>query len=122
MPTSASRLSRLLGPTKRVEAGRQALTLRFATPADAAELARLAQLDSARVPTGTVLVAQVGIELWAAVSLDDGTDVADPFRPTGELVALLHERARQIRRSHGYRARSEARIPAARWPRRLHHG
>ena len=121
MTFSATRLTSILGPAKRIDTRRQDLTLRFATPADAVELERLAQLDSTHVPAGTVLVAQVGTDLWAAVSLDDASDVADPFRPTGELVALLHERARQIRRSHGYRTRSDARIPAARWPRRLHH-
>ena len=46
-----------------------------------------------------MLVAEVGGELWAAISLDDHHAVADPFRPTGELVALLVERARQLRRS-----------------------
>jgi hypothetical protein len=45
-----------------------------------------------------VLVAEVGGELWAAISLDDRHVVADAFRPTGELVALLAERARQLRR------------------------
>jgi hypothetical protein len=76
-----------------------ALTLRYAVPSDAEALDRLAQLDSQRAPRGAVLVAEVGGELWAAVSLDDRHPVADPFRPTRELVALLVERARQLRRS-----------------------
>ena len=76
-----------------------ALTLRYAVPADAGALERLAQLDSRHALRGEVLVAEVGGELWAAVSVDDRQAVADPFRPTGELVALLVERARQLRRA-----------------------
>ena len=50
------------------------------------------------VPAGTVLAAAVDGDVWAAVSIEHGDAVADPFRPTGELVSLLHERARQLRR------------------------
>jgi hypothetical protein len=46
-----------------------------------------------------VIVAEVSGDLWAATSLDDGHTVADPFRPTGELTALLTERSRQLRRA-----------------------
>jgi hypothetical protein len=71
----------------------------MAVPADAEALDRLAQLDSRRAPRGAVIAAEVGGEIWAAVSIDDGHTVADPFRPTGELTALLLERARQLRRA-----------------------
>ena len=99
-------LKRMLGPTQSVDAQSPPMTLRYAMPADAAALDRLAQLDSQRAPRGIVLVAEVGGELWAAISLDDHHPIADPFRPTGELVALLHERARQLRRfKHGRRQR-----------------
>jgi hypothetical protein len=105
---------RILGPTKSVDAHSPApMTLRYATPADATALERLAQLDSQRAPRGVVLVAEVGGELWAAISLDDHHAVADPFRPTGELVALLVERARQLRRSERGR---QQRLPRV-WPR-----
>jgi hypothetical protein len=73
------------------------LTLRAAGPEDADELRRLAALDSASVPQGELLVAEVGGSLWAAVSLEDHQAIADPFRPTGELLFLLHERARDTR-------------------------
>jgi hypothetical protein len=101
--TKTSFFKRLLGPVQSVDAHAPApLTLRYAVPADTDELDRLAQLDSTRAPRGAVLVAEVGGELWAAISLDDQQSVADPFRPTGELVALLVERARWLRRSrHG---------------------
>ena len=100
MSTSATTfLRRLAGPRQTVPAGAPALTLRLAVPADAERLDRLAQLDSRRAPRGTVLVAEVRGELWAAVSLDDGHAVADPFRPSGELVALMLERGRQLKRA-----------------------
>jgi hypothetical protein len=85
--------------------GRQALTIRPAGPADAEAIERLAQLDSTRPPGGDVLVAEVAGELWAAFSLDDGHAVSDPFRPSGELVFVLAERARALRpgRRHGRR-------------------
>lgn len=91
-------IKRILGPTQSVGVNPQALTLRYAVPADAEALDRLAQLDSQRAPRGVVLVAEVGGELWAAISIDDSHAVADPFRPTGELVAMLVQRARQLRR------------------------
>ena len=75
------------------------LTIRFATPDDEVALSRLAESDSSRAPRGAVLVAEVGDELWAALSLEDGHAIADPFRPSGELSFLLAERARQIART-----------------------
>jgi hypothetical protein len=74
------------------------LTIRPADLADLAGLDRLAALDSASPPTGDVLVAEVGGELWAAVELDSGAAIADPFRPSGELVELLRVHARGDRR------------------------
>ena len=65
------------------------LTIRPADLADLAGLDRLAALDSASPPTGEVLVAEVGGELWAAISVETGAAIADPFRPSGDLVELL---------------------------------
>jgi len=79
------------------------LTIRLAEVADTAALARLAALDSSSPPTGAALVAEVGDELWAAIDIDSGTAIADPFRPSGEVVDLLrlhaHEGVRPERRS-----------------------
>ena len=105
-------IKRILGPTQDPGTHTQALTLRYAVPADADALARLAQLDSQRAPRGVVLVAEVGGDLWAAISVDDHHSVADPFRPTGELVALLVQRARQLRRSERGRRHGLPRV----WP------
>jgi hypothetical protein len=90
------------------------LTIRFALPADAAALHDLAALDSApRTPAGEVLVAESGGALVAALSLDDGRVVADPFRPTADVVALLRVRAGQARPSTSASAASAARSISA---------
>ncbi|HEV2874736.1 MAG TPA: hypothetical protein VGW14_06260 [Thermoleophilaceae bacterium] len=65
------------------------LTIRRADAADSGALVRLAALDSASPPTGEALLAEVGGELWAAVEIGSGSAIADPFRPSGELVDLL---------------------------------
>jgi hypothetical protein len=72
------------------------LTIRLAGVRDALALGGLAQLDSAVVPAAPVLVAESDGELLAAVSLLDGASVADPFRPTADVVALLRARAKRI--------------------------
>jgi DNA-binding MarR family transcriptional regulator/GNAT superfamily N-acetyltransferase len=58
----------------------QPLTLRLARPDDASIVMRLAQLDSSRPPSGPVLLAVVGSEPVAALGVDTGSVVADPFR------------------------------------------
>ena len=75
-----------------------AMTIRRADLADLAALDRLAALDSASAPTGDVLVGEVGGELWAALEIDSGRVIADPFRPSGELVELLRLHARGTQR------------------------
>ena len=112
--TRTTFLRRLRGPTQSIASPTDApaLTLRYAVPADSGALDRLAQLDSQRAPRGVVLVAEVGGEIWAAISVDDSHAVADPFRPTGELVALLVERVRQLRRKQRGRLGALPRV----WP------
>ncbi len=56
-------------------------------------LVRLAALDSAAVPFGQVLIAEVDGQPKAALSLADGGVVADPFSRTAELVGLLRMHA-----------------------------
>jgi hypothetical protein len=69
------------------------LTLRVARPDDAPAVRRLAQLDSSRPPTGRVLLAVVGSEPVAAIGVASGSVVADPFRPTADVVAVLRQAA-----------------------------
>jgi hypothetical protein len=76
----------------------QPLTIRQSSPHDSQTLTGLAELDSSRPLHEPALVAEVGDEIWAAVSLSDQRVVADPFRPSGAVVPVLVERARQLRR------------------------
>ena len=91
-------LKKLTGPTQVVPVGAN-VTVRYARHDDAEALTALAALDSSHAPGGEVLVAEVGGELWAAVSLDDGHAIANPFRPAGELAFHLLGRARELRRA-----------------------
>jgi hypothetical protein len=71
-----------------------AYTIRRATDDDTDALDRLAQLDSDPRPvTGRVIVGEVGGEVAAAIVVDEGRVIADPFRPTAQLVAHLRRRA-----------------------------
>src|SRR4051812_46849478 len=69
------------------------IALRTAAPAEAADVRRLAYLDSQRPLRGDVLVAFEDAEPVAAISLADGRVVADPFRRTATSVELLRLRA-----------------------------
>ena len=70
------------------------IVLRPAYADDERSLHRLAALDStAAPPAAPLLVVEVQGELKAALSLSDGSAIADPFYPSAELVALLRARA-----------------------------
>ena len=73
----------------RVQPSSSALILRFATDEDEPAVLRLAALDSARVPRGLLLLAEQQGELRAALSLTDGSAIADPFLRTAHLVEAL---------------------------------
>jgi hypothetical protein len=70
------------------------LTLRLAESSDADELRRLAERDSTPLPPGPHLVAVREGVLEAAISLESGAIVADPFRRTAETCELLRLAAR----------------------------
>jgi hypothetical protein len=74
------------------------LTLRHATAADADALVRLAALDSSRVPSGELLVGELDGTLVAALSVDTGAAIADPFEHTAAIVESLRVRARGLER------------------------
>lgn len=74
----------------------EAVMIRLATEADAPALELLAELDSARPPVAPALLAERADQAVAAVSLTDGVVIANPFLPSGDLVALLRLRARQV--------------------------
>jgi hypothetical protein len=82
------------------------LTIRAATPDDIRDLQRLAALDSAPRLRDRALLAEAGGVPIAAVSLETGAVVADPFMHTADAVRLLRLRRYQLTRQGGH------------WPRR----
>lgn len=82
------------------------VTIRRSRDDDASQLRRLAELDSARVPSGVMLVAEVDGDLRAAVALDAGTVIADPFHHTRHLVSLLEVTRREQAAAVRHRAPS----------------
>ena len=77
--------------------------IRAARGSDGRALARLAALDSASVPGGELLVAEADGELVAARSIDTGVAVADPFRRTADVAALLELRTGALAAERGTR-------------------
>jgi hypothetical protein len=71
------------------------ITITRSTESDSAKVWRLAALDDRRAPRGPALLAYVDGELRAALGLEDGQAVADPFHPTAELVEILRFQASQ---------------------------
>jgi hypothetical protein len=78
------------------------ITIRPSTKADLPEIAQLAALDSRHSPAGDALLAFVDHELRAAVDLDSGDAVADPFHHTADLVELLRLRANGLEQTSGF--------------------
>ena len=95
----------------------QTISIRRAVEADRAVIERLAALDSSPTPTGAILIAEVGDEPQAAMQISTGVTVANPFRPTANLVELLSHRAASLRESSGssrrFRLRQRRAQPAA---------
>jgi hypothetical protein len=66
------------------------ILIRRAYADDRSDLIRLAALDSvASPPPAPLLVAELDGVLSVALSLTDGSAIADPFKPTTEIVDLL---------------------------------
>ncbi len=72
------------------------LRIRAATDADMPALVRLARIDSSRPPVGTIILAEDGGEIVAALAAEDGAIIANPFRATAPIVAMLRLRAEQL--------------------------
>ena len=73
------------------------LTIRHATASDEADLIRLAALDSSRVPSGELLVAEIDGNLVAALSVDTGATIADPFEHAAAVVDSMRAQVRARR-------------------------
>jgi hypothetical protein len=78
-----------LSVSRDTEEASPAVVIRRAHPQDEAAIVRLAALDSAAVPSSPFLVAEVGGELRAALSLGSGRVIADPFHHTLRIVEML---------------------------------
>ena len=74
------------------------ITIRQATSDDAFALRRLAALDDARALRGEVLLAEHAGDIRAALSLETGRAIANPFAPTAELVEMLRVERRYVER------------------------
>ena len=74
------------------------VVIREAEPTDLGALMRLAELDSRHMPAGRTLVAKADGRIRAAIGVDDGAVISDPFVSTGALVDLLRLRVAQVRR------------------------
>ena len=72
------------------------ISIRATTASDGPTLTRLAALDSAPVPSGPVLLAEIDGEPRAALSLRDRSVVADPFTRTADVVRLLQVHATAV--------------------------
>ena len=79
-----------------MNSSRTDIVIRPAVASDARALWRLAALDNAPAPHAgpDVVVAEQAGRVVAAVA--GGRAVADPFRPTAEVVELLRVRAAQV--------------------------
>jgi hypothetical protein len=80
--------------------------IRAARGSDGPALEALAGLDSATVPAGGLLVAEADGELVAALG-PGGERIADPFRPTADVIALLELRAGRSRAARRRRGLAE---------------
>lgn len=70
-----------------------AVTIRLVAEHERADLTRVAERDSRPLPPAPRLVAERDGTVLAILSLETGEVVADPFRPTADLVELLRCRA-----------------------------
>jgi len=73
------------------------ISLRAAEAGDEQTLRVLAELDEEPELRGDTMLALLDGEAVAAISLDDGRVVANPFVATRDAVALLRLRARDVR-------------------------
>src|SRR3954468_12804749 len=76
--------------------GYDSVAVRMARTEDEAAVRRIAALDGKKAPEGRVLVAEADAEIIAALPVHGGPVVADPFRWTSDVVALMEMRAEQL--------------------------
>jgi hypothetical protein len=98
------RRTNLLGrPAERAPIAGDGVALRLCSVHDDAALERLAVLEGRTVPSGRLVLAEVDGTIVAALPLNGGAPLADPFRPTAHLLPLLRLRASQLEQATGTR-------------------
>ncbi len=75
----------------------ESITIRPLRADDVAAVEQLAELDQRPVPPGPLLLAEVEGTIEAAIGVEDGRTIANPFSESGGAVSLLHVRAAQLR-------------------------
>jgi len=81
------------------------LLIRLCRSTDDPALDALAALEGRATPSGRLVIAEVAGSIVAAVPLDGGAAIADPFVRTAHLLPLLAQRAAQVRQHEGPRRR-----------------
>jgi hypothetical protein len=74
----------------------ESITIRPMRDDDAAAVELLAELEERPIPRGPLLLAEVEGTIEAAVGLEGGETIANPFARSGEAVSLLELRAGQL--------------------------
>jgi hypothetical protein len=75
----------------------ESITIRPSRADDAPAVELLAELEERPVPPGPLLLAVVEGTIEAAIGLEGGETVANPFSESSGAVSLLHVRAAQLR-------------------------
>jgi hypothetical protein len=79
----------------------QRLALRLDRVHDHEALLGLAELEGRPLPEGPFVVGEVDGAIVAAMPLLSGATLADPFRPTAEIIPLMALRVEQLSGPHG---------------------
>ena len=75
----------------------ETITIRPLRDDDVSAVELLAELDDNPVPPGPLLLAEVEGTIEAALGLESGEAIANPFASSAEAVSLLRLRAEQLR-------------------------
>ena len=75
----------------------ESITIRPVREGDVPAVELLAELEGRPIPPGPLLLAEVEGAIEAAIGLEGGETVANPFSESEAAVSLLHVRAAQLR-------------------------